>query len=410
MASIRTSPSVGASRNDNSSSQADGGVDSQPEPDKRSAFQPSDNQAQASTSSQIPNIMATGGQQDRACRTPGAGDLEAETSSHTSVQTAGLQQGTSVSDSRSESGSSPPALTTNDEHGATPQGSRNGSNDQLSQDEFLADADSVQMGGDADSGSQVLASNDAESLRSSREGNVNFFPPVTSKRGLIPFTNIASRGPALDYTTGDSVPIGMLRLLTTTREDLAHWLVREQSPKLTENCSMGPVSSIFVIVHYDTLDFLRSIEDFLDGALAASNDEVSLERNIQLWRKLIHVSAVELGYLSKEIPQFVEYVCRPSGIQDSRQIKSISLNLVEEIHRVQKRLDKTFHALVSSMSVVESRRGIAEAESVTKLTELGGFISIQPKSKLLSLTRGIQHSYTFHSPLLLAFSECKSKN
>jgi hypothetical protein len=146
-------------------------------------------------------------------------------------------------------------------------------------------------------------------------------------------------------------------------------------PNLTQTSALGPISAVFLIIHCDTMDFLQFVESFVDNVHGLAEDEFSLQRNIAIWRRLINVLGAKLRALTKSISPFTDYLCGPTSnkgkTRDQHSIRDSSENLLEEILRIQKRLDKLFHVLVSSLSIVESRRSIAEAESVTKLTELG---------------------------------------
>ncbi|KAK5059732.1 hypothetical protein LTR84_009615 [Exophiala bonariae] len=210
---------------------------------------------------------------------------------------------------------------------------------------------------------------------SQRNGSVHFSPPSDIGRRRLPFQNCASRGPASDYQIFDPCPQGLVAQLSTTLEDLALWLEREAQPSLTKSYALGPMSAVFFIIHCDTMDFLQLVESFIDNVHSLAEDELTLQRNIAIWRRLVNILGAELRALTKSIPPFTAFLCGPTNdkgkTSDQHSIKDASENLLEEILRVQKRLDKLFHVLVSSLSIVESRRGIAEAESVTKLTELG---------------------------------------
>lgn len=213
--------------------------------------------------------------------------------------------------------------------------------------------------------------------RRESQGNrsVDFSPPGDIGGRCLPFENYASRGPASDYQIFDYCPQGLLTQLSTTLEDLALWLEREAHPTLTQTCTLGPISTVFLVIHCDTKDFLQFVESFVDNVHRLAEDEFSLQRNIAIWRKLNNVLGAELRALTKSIPPFIDYLCGPASdkgkASDRHSVRDASEKLLEEILRIEKRLDKLFHVLVSSLSIIESRRGIAEAESVTKLTELG---------------------------------------
>lgn len=226
-------------------------------------------------------------------------------------------------------------------------------------------------------GSMDGARQQPESSQAVRQLPQTLFPPRPPQRGLCFFVNVACRGPVSGVSAYRNVPAGMLNRQTSTREDLSLWLNAHSLPNLAVHHHTNPLCRIFEIIHADTLDFLLSIETFLDSVLSNSDNEAVLENNIRVWRSLLNITAMQLRYLTQQIPKLTEFLAEPSDHghhQDDHPSKmSSQQQLVRDISRVQERLDKTLITLVSSLSVVESRRAIVEAESVSKLTELGKY-------------------------------------
>ncbi|KIV97269.1 hypothetical protein PV10_01037 [Exophiala mesophila] len=224
------------------------------------------------------------------------------------------------------------------------------------------------------------ASLQPESSQTGQQQSQAFFPPEIISPDPPPFRsksffmNVACRGPESAISTDRPPPSGLLSHLTSTREDLSLWLTTHHLPIEALDSHSQPLCRIFEIIHADTLDFLLSIETFLDNILSNSDNEVVLENNIRIWRSLLNITGGELRYLTRQIPKFTEFLVEVSSCahdQDDNASKTSSQQqLLREISRIQERLDKTLITLVSSLSVVESRRAIVEAESVSKLTEL----------------------------------------
>ena len=239
------------------------------------------------------------------------------------------------------------------------------------------------------------ASQQPESSQTGQQRFQAFFPPETGFPAPRPsgstsfFMNVAWRGPDSAFSTDRPHPRGLLSSVTSTREDLSLWLTTHHLPIEALDSHSQPLCRIFEIIHADTMDFLLSIETFLDNILSNSDSEVVLENNIRIWRSLLNITGGELRYLTQQIPKFTEFLVESSSRahdQDHNPSKTSSQQqLLREISRIQERLDKTLITLVSSLSVVESRRAIVEAESISKLTELGEYF--------------LRHELTLNHPL-----------
>ncbi|KAK5091736.1 hypothetical protein LTR05_001921 [Lithohypha guttulata] len=121
----------------------------------------------------------------------------------------------------------------------------------------------------------------------------------------------------------------------------------------------------------------------VDRIITMSSDENKVERNLPQWRNLISRLDTEYRQIELEfsiVPHFFAsgYAYHPNEpLYKQDPNLSLKQGLKEEIAVIRKRLAFALQALVSAVSVIESRRGIAEAESVTKLTELASIFSMQ---------------------------------
>jgi Mg2+ and Co2+ transporter CorA len=132
-----------------------------------------------------------------------------------------------------------------------------------------------------------------------------------------------------------------------------------------------------------TLSDFREVLDFVD--LAMSSDIV-LRNCLQNWRTLFgrwrkglsHYgisTAYVLGILHHERTSEIESV----EAKDSQNFKDKMLspsmvpefeNLAQDVEEFKKRAESTFQALMSTMAIVESQKAIAQAEAISKLTNL----------------------------------------
>ena len=137
------------------------------------------------------------------------------------------------------------------------------------------------------------------------------------------------------------------------------------------------MSLIYWIVRNDITDLISLTNTIVDQVITMSSDEEKVERNLPQWRSLI--SRLEAEYRRFEsqfrlLPRFFAsgysyHIGEPMYKQKPETSREQDLD--DEIQVIRKRLTLALQALVSAVSVIESRRGITEAESVTKLTELG---------------------------------------
>lgn len=232
--------------------------------------------------------------------------------------------------------------------------------------------------------------------------------PVLRIRNKI-VRNVASRCPIHNSTLEEAQDRRFLRTLTSTREDIEEWFEYTQRPSNDELSSFGPVAIIYNIIHNDTLDFLLLIDDYLDIITAAADDEIILERNIVAWRRMLWFFGKELRGLSSNLYPFATFLSQSndfSGVVYSSFIpRQMLQELTESILGIQKRLEITFGTLVSSISVVEARKGIAETESVNRLTELGMFSIFLRMPEADTVSSICIHSSVICSKLLWNASE-----
>ncbi|KAF1357261.1 hypothetical protein EJ07DRAFT_181443 [Lizonia empirigonia] len=97
-------------------------------------------------------------------------------------------------------------------------------------------------------------------------------------------------------------------------------------------------------------------------------DEDLMQERVTFWRSLLHRLNFNLGELDQEMSEKL--------VLDTRQTLRICMELI----------DRSGRSLLSDMSIIDSRRSIAEAESVSKLTELAfAFIPLSFVASLFSI-------------------------
>ena len=235
--------------------------------------------------------------------------------------------------------------------------------------------------------------------RAGRRGNV---PKPSEAAANVPFSNVAARTPLVITDIHAARHRNWLCRQTSTRDDLLAWLCASRGQNYGP---AGPVSHIYWIIRNDMVDLISLTNTIVDQVIIMSSDEEKVERNLPQWRSLI--SRLEAEYRRFEfqfrlLPRFFasgysNHTSEPLYKQKSET--SREQGLVDEIQVIRKRLTFALQALVSAVSVIESRRGIAEAESVTKLTELGELLGEMTYDCSLTLKAFLFIPVTFASSL-----------
>ena len=201
------------------------------------------------------------------------------------------------------------------------------------------------------------------------------------------FEGLYPRGPVADYDTlmdPENVDLlaeylnGTKATATTFQEWLIHSNVW-RSPRV------GPASYlvyVFEVVHNDTMNTLRHMEFSLREIGQHILDDSLIQQRLVHWRHLLERFGTELQHLEDSLRRFSVFasasgysrpVAAESPEKDSSPIEKLLEDSVSQIKFVRQLTTRSHKSLMATMSIVESKRGIAEAESVTKLTELAFF-------------------------------------
>lgn len=177
------------------------------------------------------------------------------------------------------------------------------------------------------------------------------------------------------------------------RSRLARNTGRQQStiealkqPQVTQVASrsteLAALDHLCLIVIFDTLRMLRLIDTALTKIDLGMLDDALVQVHIDDWRGVLHRFEVELRSMETSIPGFVDFTLvsrkQKHGTDSAARKSTMSFEgLLDRFQRevavAQKRTKITYRSLMTTMSLIESKRGISEAESVTKLTELAFF-------------------------------------
>jgi hypothetical protein len=189
---------------------------------------------------------------------------------------------------------------------------------------------------------------------------------------------------------------------TSTLEEFESML---QLPSKGKDHEFDPFRPLFRAIHDDTLSLFDVIRVSLRNIREGTLDEDKMQKQVSFWRNLLHQLHFSFAELDQRLLEFVHFAydseAQPLSIE-ARQ-KTGTRKLVEDMHSTLKNgielIDKSYDSLRAEMQIVDSRRSIAEAESVAKLTELA-FVFI-PLSFVASLFSMQVHELSDGVPLYL---------
>ncbi|KJY01812.1 hypothetical protein TI39_contig278g00055 [Zymoseptoria brevis] len=241
-------------------------------------------------------------------------------------------------------------------------------------------------------------------------------PAITdSQSGLHPISTSGHRGSSRQYECDEiqmtmAVPIlPRLRLdfpmnkLNATPKDIAslkratHSLVstttairREVESTVPECYSFraDPILALLRVVRLDSKAFFNSLEWALDEISQDSLDDYLMSRRVDGWRALMAEFEIEVPAIGRSLRDFIDFVFLDDpGMALPKDVQLILNDVDADILRIKSRLDEAYTALRADMQFSESRRSIAEARSVTKLTELAFiFIPLSFTASLFSMS------------------------
>ncbi|KAL8988735.1 MAG: hypothetical protein Q9177_002240 [Variospora cf. flavescens] len=142
---------------------------------------------------------------------------------------------------------------------------------------------------------------------------------------------------------------------------------------IDSSAEFAPLEHLLMIILQDTLTIVRSINLALADMDSSMLDDELLQSSIDSWRRVLNRFETELRHMEISLPEFARYVVGPEAAGGNGTCGELLDQCTLQIVKVQERRRITYGSLMTAMSLVESKRGIAEAESVTKLTELAFF-------------------------------------
>ncbi|KAK0753085.1 hypothetical protein B0T18DRAFT_441791 [Schizothecium vesticola] len=199
-----------------------------------------------------------------------------------------------------------------------------------------------------------------------------------------PFSKrLAPRGPPpAQQLTGDPATLEPMTSYTTQPEEretssvVIDWIRRimEDAVLWRDSSSLDPlILAVFQHVRQDTVVLLGHISDVLDQISSGSLDERMMQEQLGHWRSVLGRLQSELPALAKSLGEFFVFPYPGNNPRDATLPPDLATALRElqaDISSTTERCQKSHESLRAEMSLLESKRGIEEAESVSRLTEL----------------------------------------
>ena len=215
--------------------------------------------------------------------------------------------------------------------------------------------------------------------------SVQIYTLVPRERSI--FRGSLPRGPLLDYSSLMSFNNlaslkQQLETETSTAVDLAAWIRADTRRQENSPAHSGPLDFLFAIVQKDTINTLQLMDQALTQIGRDILDDNLIQQRLMKWRLLLERFDAELRSLEKSISRFAIFIAplkspcieeEEVGITSSPLVTDLSREAKIGIANLRHRATSSYQSLMANMSIVESKRGIAEAEGVAKLTELAFF-------------------------------------
>ncbi|KAL8991596.1 MAG: hypothetical protein Q9169_007820 [Polycauliona sp. 2 TL-2023] len=171
-----------------------------------------------------------------------------------------------------------------------------------------------------------------------------------------------------------------IRRVESTTATLKRLLHSHENCVANNQTMSTPFESLLTIIVHDTLKVLQFINLTLSQVDSEMLDDVLVQVQIDGWRAMLHRFEHELRDMESSLPEFARSILtinmndsRSQAGKGSKVIRELLGRLRKQVTQAQVRTESTHRSLMTTMSLIESKRGISEAESVTKLTELAFF-------------------------------------
>jgi hypothetical protein len=167
--------------------------------------------------------------------------------------------------------------------------------------------------------------------------------------------------------------IESLQIPKSTLDEFEYLL---QAPTKGKETVHDPFRALFRAIHDDTLSLVGVIQVSLRRIRAGTLQENLMQDRVTFWRNLLHQLNFSLTEFDQQLREFVHFAydseAHPLSLDPRTELPSEKLakDIRQTLRGCMELIDKSFDSLRAEMQILDSRRSIAEAESVSKLTEL----------------------------------------
>ncbi|KAK4498802.1 hypothetical protein PRZ48_009312 [Zasmidium cellare] len=149
---------------------------------------------------------------------------------------------------------------------------------------------------------------------------------------------------------------------TSTAKAVQSWLA-------TMCDETNSVLALLEVVRLDSVAFFDSLDACLKEISEDSMDDYLMTRRLADWRQLLNDFESKVTEIRDSLHDFIDFAFEDPDDRPGR-VEEIIDELDSRTRGFSRRIEKAYAALRAEMGLFESRRSIAEAETVTKLTEL----------------------------------------
>ncbi|KAF2635029.1 hypothetical protein P280DRAFT_554076 [Massarina eburnea CBS 473.64] len=162
--------------------------------------------------------------------------------------------------------------------------------------------------------------------------------------------------------------ISSLQKPTSALDEFDHIL---SLPMNEENPVFDPFQALMRTIHDDTLSLVDIVRISLRRVREGTLNEDLMQQRVGFWRSLLHQLNFSIAEIDQQLLEFVHF---SNTLNAPGHVELASKQLAKDTQQVIRNcidlIDKSSDSLRAEMQIVDSRRSIAEAESVSKLTEL----------------------------------------
>jgi hypothetical protein len=175
-----------------------------------------------------------------------------------------------------------------------------------------------------------------------------------------------------------------VRTTCPTAEDLHSWIMY-QYPHDRFSVVGDPIFDLLHVIKIDITAFLDQLDSCLYEISQDSLDDYLMEKRVVHWRTLMNKFETQVPEIRCSLESFVKFAYNKE-VERPKAVQHLIDELDDRVDGFAKKMENAYAALRADLSVLESKRSIAEAENVTKLTELAfAFIPLTFSASFLTI-------------------------